>query len=56
MPASAMVVIVTLALGIRANTAIFTEVNDATFRPLPYSDRSHLVMLRETVREFPQMG
>ena len=53
-PGFAAVAILTLALGIGANTAIFSAIDAVMFRPLPVADQQHLVIFSWTARHDPK--
>ena len=46
-PLAALVIIASLALGIGANTAVFSFVDAVQFKPLPFVDEDSLVDVHE---------
>jgi predicted permease len=53
-PGFTAIVVVTLGLGIGANTAIFSAIDAVLFHPLPVADEQHLVIFSWSARHDPK--
>src|SRR4029077_8351038 len=55
-PGFTAVAVLTLAIGIGANTAIFSVVNAVLLRPLPFHDPGALCLVTERMPTIPVLG
>src|SRR4051794_33174130 len=52
-PGFTTIAVVTVALGVGANSAIFSVVDAVMLRPMPFRDANRVVMINEHTPQFP---
>jgi putative ABC transport system permease protein len=55
-PGFTTIAVVTVALGVGANSAIFSVVDAVMLRPLPFHDADRVVMINERTPRFPLLS
>lgn len=55
-PGFAAIAVLTIALGVGANSAIFSVVDAVMLRPLPFSDADRVVVINEHTPQFPTLS
>jgi putative ABC transport system permease protein len=55
-PGFTAIAVVTIALGVGANSAIFSVVDAVMLRPLPFHDADRVVVINEHTPQFPQLS
>ena len=55
-PGFTAIAVLTVALGVGANSAIFTVVDAVMLRPLPFRDPSRVVLVNERTPQFPVLS
>ena len=54
-PLLVTIIVITLGIGIGANTAVFSAVDAILLKSLPYNDPSKLAVLSEGTRQLPEL-